>query len=148
MSLRLRPADDARMRAHLAAAYPEEGCGVLIGRERDGGRDVEEVLPFDNRRGDERERRYLIAPEQLLAAEKRARERGLDVIGFFHSHPDHPAEPSRFDLDHAWPYYSYLIVSVRGGEPREAAAWRLADDRARFVPEPLEADDSGRGGSA
>jgi proteasome lid subunit RPN8/RPN11 len=140
MSLRVAAEHDARMREHLAAAYPEEGCGVLLGAESDGTRAVAEVVTIDNRREGERERRYLITPEQFLGAEKQARDRGLDVIGFFHSHPDHPAEPSAFDLEHAWPYYSYLIVSVRGGTPREAAAWRLADDRSRFDPEPLIID--------
>ena len=140
MSLRVAAEHDARMREHLAAAYPEEGCGILLGEESDGTRTVIEVAALDNRREDTRERRYLITPEQFLGAERRARVAGLEVLGFFHSHPDHPAEPSAFDLEHAWPYYSYLIVSVRGGTPREAASWRLADDRTRFVPEPLLVD--------
>jgi proteasome lid subunit RPN8/RPN11 len=60
------------------------------------------------------------------------------VLGFFHSHPDHPARPSAFDLEHAWPYYSYLIVSVVDGKVAGIASWRLAADRTRFDPEPLE----------
>lgn len=137
-TLRL-PADlDRIVREHLRDAYPEEGCGVLLGRDRAGVRDVERVIPFDNRREDARERRYLIAPEQLLAADRESRAQGLDVIGVFHSHPDHPARPSAFDLEHAWPYYSYLIVSLEQGRIADATSWRLREDRTGFDPETLE----------
>jgi proteasome lid subunit RPN8/RPN11 len=137
--LRIRPRHREEIHAHLCAAYPEEGCGVLLGREAGGARVIERVVPFENRRADERDHRYLIAPEQLLEAEREAREAGLDVVGFFHSHPDHAAAPSAFDLEHAWPYYSYLIVSVAQGRAAEARSWRLAADRSRFEPEALEA---------
>ena len=82
--------------------------------------------------------RYLITPEQILKAEREARDEGLYVVGFFHSHPAHPALPSAFDLEHAWPYYTYLIVSVERGRVADARAWRLAPDRSRFEPETLE----------
>ena len=136
--LRLSAPDEARIHAHLARAYPEEGCGVLLGRDGDGARLVERVLPSENVRGDSRTNRYLIAPEQFLAAEREAREAGLEVVGFFHSHPDHPASPSAFDLEHAWPYYSYLIVSVEQGRVADTRSWRLAADRSRFDAEPIE----------
>jgi proteasome lid subunit RPN8/RPN11 len=71
-------------------------------------------------------------------AEKVGREQGLDVIGWYHSHPDHPARPSEFDREHAWPWYSYIIVSVRNGAPQEMTSWRLEDDRAAFSSEALE----------
>ena len=138
MSLRLPARESERIRAHLARVYPDEGCGVLLGRDADGARDVVGIMAFENRREDSPHNRYLIAPEQFLVAERTAREAGLDVIGFFHSHPDHPARPSAFDLEHAWPYYSYLIVSVERGEARAARSFRLADDRSRFEEEPLE----------
>ena len=138
MSLALRPGETERIRAHLSSAYPEEGCGVLIGRDEEGARIVERIVPFANQQAGERGHRYLIAPEQLLGAEREAREAGLDVVGFFHSHPDHPAEPSAFDLEQAWPYYSYLIVSVEGGRVVDARSWRLAEDRSRFEPETIE----------
>jgi proteasome lid subunit RPN8/RPN11 len=129
----------ARLHAHLIAAYPEEGCGVLIGRDDGGARRVERVVGFANRHEEASGgHRYLLAPEQLLAAEREAREAGLDVVGFFHSHPDHPAHPSAFDLENAWPYYSYLIVSVVSGAIADTQAFRLADDRSRFDPEPVE----------
>lgn len=127
-----------RMHAHLCAAFPEEGCGVLLGRDDGARREVAAVIGFDNRRQDSRHNRYLIAPEQFLAAEREARARGLDVVGFFHSHPDHPALPSAFDLEHAWPYYSYVIVSVVAGQVADTRSWRLADDRSRFETETLE----------
>ena len=138
MSLRLSSRDRERMHEHLREAYPEEGCGVMLGRDSADARDVVEVIPFENQREDSRANRYLIAPEQFLAADREARARGLDVIGFFHSHPDHPAQPSAFDLEHAWPYYSYLIVSVERGRAVDTRAWRLLEDRSRFEPETLE----------
>jgi proteasome lid subunit RPN8/RPN11 len=138
MRLRLRAEHSARIHAHLCGAYPEEGCGVLLGRDVDGARAVERVVTFENRSLDERHHRYLLAPEQILVAEQAGREAGLDLVGFFHSHPDHPAAPSAFDLEHAWPYYSYLIVSVERGRVADARSWRLAADRSRFEPETLE----------
>jgi len=138
MSLRLPARESERIRAHLCRAYPDEGCGVLLGRDADGAREVAGTMAFENRRQDSPHNRYLIAPEQFLAAERAARAAGLDVIGFFHSHPDHPPRPSAFDLEHAWPYYSYLIVSVERGEARAARSFRLADDRSRFEEEPVE----------
>ena len=132
MSLVLSAAQRAAIHAALERAYPEEGCGVLLGRVATDRRDVLEVLPFENRREDSRANRYLIAPEQFLAAERRARELGCDVIAFFHSHPDHPARPSAFDLEHAWPWYDYLIVAVEQGRAGRASAWRLREDRSAF----------------
>ena len=143
MSLRLRAQHTDQIHTHLCRAYPEEGCGVLLGRDGGGAREVERVVAFENRREDSRGNRYLIAPEQVLAADREARAAGLEVIGFFHSHPDHPARPSAFDLEHAWPYYSYLIVSVAGGRAGECRSWRLADDRSRFDPEELEVEPAG-----
>jgi proteasome lid subunit RPN8/RPN11 len=138
MSLRLRAVHTEQVHTHLCRAYPEEGCGVLVGRDEGTERIVERVIPLDNRREGERSRRYLIPPEELLVVERDAREAGLDVLGFFHSHPDHPARPSAFDLEHAWPYYSYLIVSVAHGRVAAAASWRLVPDRTRFEPETIE----------
>jgi proteasome lid subunit RPN8/RPN11 len=123
---------------HLRGAYPEEGCGVLLGGDQDGRREVRRVVPLENRRDESRRNRYLIDPEQLLRVDREARAEGLEVVGFFHSHPDHPASPSAFDLEHAWPYYSYLIVSVQEGRVAEARSWRLAEDRSRFEPEDIE----------
>ena len=126
------------MAAHLCFAYPDEGCGVLLGRDGDGAREVVQIVALENRREESRHNRYLIAPEQFLLADRAARAAGLEVIGFFHSHPDHPPRPSAFDLRHAWPYYSYLIVNVTRGEAGEARSWRLAEDRSQFEEEIVE----------
>ena len=138
MTLCLRTADAVRIHAHLCRAYPEEGCGLLVGRDEGTRRVVERVVESGNRGEGAREQRYVIAPEDVLAAEREARDAGLDVVGFFHSHPDRPALPSVFDLEHAWPYYSYLIVSIEQGRVGEVRAWRLAADRSRFEPEAIE----------
>ena len=129
--------DLAVMEAHLVRAYPEEGCGVLLGRDLDGTRRVEAVVGVDNVHGESRNDRYEIHPERFLEIEKRARDMGVEVIGFFHSHPDRPAEPSRFDRERAWAYYSYMIASVTSGGVREIRSWRLREDDSRFDPENL-----------
>jgi len=147
VTLELSAAIAERVRAHLSRAYPEEGCGVLLGRDHGGRRTVERAIGLENRREDSRTHRYLIAPEQFLAADREARDAGLDVVGFFHSHPDHPAEPSAFDREHAWPYYSYLIVSVRDGQVADQRSWRLREDRSGFDPEPIDSG-AGRGADA
>ena len=123
------------LRRHARDAYPEECCGALLGRVADAGgqeRTVLAALPVENAERRARERRYLVPAAAVLAAEADARSRGLDVVGFYHSHPDAPAEPSAYDVEHAWPWYAYLIVGVRGGEPAGVSAWRLAEDRRRF----------------
>lgn len=126
---------------HAAASYPEECCGFLIGRSSaDGGEStmIERVLSVGNERQESRHNRYLIAPETVLAANKEARALGLDVVGYYHSHPDHPAKPSEFDREHAWPGLSYVIVSVQGGRVDDTRSWRLSDDRERFDEETIE----------
>jgi proteasome lid subunit RPN8/RPN11 len=79
-----------------------------------------------------------VTAEDVRAAEKAAGEQGLEVVGWYHSHPDHPARPSEYDRDYAWPWYSYIIVSVQNGAPRDMTSWRLNDDRAEFSPEGIE----------
>lgn len=128
----------AAVRAHGRAAYPEEGCGVLLGRATPGGNAVEAVLPVANRRADAR-RRYAIGPDDYRRAERAARTRGLDVVGFYHSHPDHPARPSATDLAEAtFPGYTYVIVAVAQGAPGAVTAWTLTSDRSRFDAEIID----------
>lgn len=140
--LTLLPRHRLAVERHAAATYPEECCGVLVGRSlADGdGHLVERVLSVDNERQDSRGNRFLIHPETVLAAEREARRAGLSIVGYYHSHPDHPAQPSDFDREHAWPGLSYVIVSVRQGEVAEARSWRLTDDRTRFEEETLTVD--------
>jgi len=132
-------ADLARIYAHGRATYPEECCGVMIGSLEAGQQIViSEVISAENERDDEnRHNRFLISPQVLLSAQRRARENNMDVLGYYHSHPDHPARPSEFDREHAWPGISYMIVSVAKGEVADARSWRLVDDRSRFDEEDL-----------
>lgn len=123
---------------HATATYPEECCGFLIGRADGSATIVERVSPAGNERRESRHNRFLIHPETVLAANKEARALGLDVVGYYHSHPDHPAQPSEFDREHAWPGLSYAIVSVRGGQVTETRSWRLTDDRERFEEEEIQ----------
>lgn len=133
----LKLSDEAanRIRAHGAETYPQECCGALLGRDADSGREVLDVFPLVNRRDDSPRNRFAVSPEDVRAAEKAGRARGLDLVGWYHSHPDHPALPSDYDRESAWPWYSYVIVSVERREPKQITSWRLADDRTRFTPE-------------
>lgn len=131
------------IRRHGAETYPHECCGALLGRDSEArsgspGREVLGLHGLVNRRDDSPRNRFSVAAEDVLDADKVARQQGLDVIGWYHSHPDHPARPSEFDREHAWPWYSYVIVSVRNGAPQEMTSWRLNDDRVEFSSEALE----------
>jgi proteasome lid subunit RPN8/RPN11 len=138
-TLRLAEELAARIRAHGVEAYPHECCGALLGRDRDADREVVDLLPLPNRREDSPRNRFSISPEDFRSAEKAGQERGLELVGWYHSHPDHPALPSEFDRQHAWPWYSYVIVSVERSEAKQMASWRLADDRSRFTFEEIAA---------
>jgi proteasome lid subunit RPN8/RPN11 len=117
-------------------AYPGECCGVLAGQPGEI-KQVRRLLPVVNRRADD-PHRYLIAPEDLQRVEAEVRQADLEVLGFYHSHPDHPAAPSSFDAEHAWPWYSYLIVRVDRGRAVESTSWQLAGDRSAMLPESLD----------
>ena len=126
------------IQAHGISAYPEEGAGLMLGEETSEGRFVKSILGLDNAREDEaRHNRYLLTAEDMLQGEKTAAEQGLSIIGIFHSHPDHPDEPSEFDREWAVPWYSYLITSVRKGVAAGSRSWRLRDDRSKFEEEEL-----------
>ena len=118
----------ARIRAHARETYPHECCGALLGR----GASVTEALPLPNTTAEGPRRRFLVRPDDYRVAEQRARDKAEDLLGFYHSHPDHPARPSQHDLDHAWPVFTYVIVSVQRGEPGELRSWRLREDRSAF----------------
>ena len=143
-----------KIRAHGAETYPHECCGALLGRDGDdvdaganeqppsaipkAGREVLGLYPLVNRREDSPRNRFSVTAEDVLEADRAAQKQGLEVIGWYHSHPDHPARPSQYDRDHAWPWYSYIIVSVQNGAPQDMTSWRLNDDRAEFSPEGIE----------
>lgn len=138
-TLHLPLADLEAIRAHAAASYPEECCGFLLGSSRGGETRVERVRAADNERREGRHHRFVITPENYRAVEREADAAGLAVLGTYHSHPDHPAEPSAYDLEHAWPGWSYLIVSVLAGRPDAARSFRLCDDRSGFDEEAVDA---------
>jgi proteasome lid subunit RPN8/RPN11 len=124
---------------HLEAGYPNEACGALIGRAGDGTQPHQalEFRPMRNTVQDRPWDRYVLDPLEQLRVQKDAEARGLEIIGFVHSHPDHPPRPSEFDTEHAWPFYSYLVASVAQGKMAEARAWRLDEGTSRFHEEPL-----------
>jgi proteasome lid subunit RPN8/RPN11 len=128
-----------RIETHAGNAYPEEGAGLLIGRVIGKTRRVESVLELPNTsQAETRRNRYLISPQELLKGEKLAAARGLDVLGVFHSHPDHPNQPSEFDRQWALPWFSYLITSVKDGKAAGTRSWRLSEDRRSFVEEQIQ----------
>jgi proteasome lid subunit RPN8/RPN11 len=134
MAIRLTSGVDARIRAHGRETFPHECCGAMLGR--DGL--VREAFALPNTTEEGPRRRFLVRPDDYRVAEKRARDAGLDLLGFYHSHPDHPAQPSQYDLDHAWPSFAYVIVSVMGGEDKQLTSWRLKDDRSAFEEENVQ----------
>ena len=139
-ALRITSAVDAAIRLHGQETYPHECCGALVGR--DGAATAVVALPNTTDEGPRR--RFMVRPSDYQLAERRATELGGELLGFYHSHPDHPARPSQYDLDHAWPTFAYIIVAVTGsgeGLPRrsgeaakagEMTVWFLLEDRSRF----------------
>ncbi len=127
----------AEMRQHGERDYPVESCGLMLGRfEGEGRKIVAETYSISNAREEAAKRnRFLIRPEELMRGEKYAREKGLDVVGFYHSHPDERAVPSKYDLEHAWPTYSYIVVSVEQGRAVDLRSWEMEPDRSRFNEE-------------
>ena len=128
----------AEVRAHAVRDYPYECCGLLLGRYRAEGKFVSETYPISNAREESAKRnRFLIEPEELMRGERYALGKDLEVVGFYHSHPDSPAVPSQYDLEHAWPAYSYVIVSTTAHEAKDLFSWEQEPDRSRFNPEEL-----------
>lgn len=158
MALRLAQAHLNAIQQHGASDYPNECCGALLGIENNGVKEVQDTAALRNIRYDaqraeallplsapetESERnRFLIDPADLLKVEKDARARGMEVLGYYHSHPDHPARPSEYDRAHAFPWYSYVIIAVEGGKPSLYTSWTLRDDRSQFDEELIEVADS------
>lgn len=122
------------IRTHAASTYPEECCGFLIGRQS-GDLRVEEVMRASNVADPPRTTRYTIDPRDIVSAERSASSKGLSVLGYYHSHPDHPSVPSEFDRSHAWPSYSYFIIRVLSGGASDFRSWRLSESGGRFIQE-------------
>ena len=145
MVLKLHPPHLQTIRAHAESTYPDECCGIMLGQVSDDSKTLVEVWATENAWSAEADyypdgvvtttrRRYAIAPAVLLQAQREARDRQLDIIGIYHSHPDHPAIPSEFDRVYAWHQYSYIIVSVQNGKACDLLCWSLNDDN-QFQPE-------------
>lgn len=127
------------IREHGVRDYPYECCGLLLGRYGEHGKTVTETYPISNAREESAKRnRFLIAPEELMRGERYAREHDLEVVGFYHSHPDSPAVPSQYDLEHAWPTYSYIIVSTSAERANDLFSWEQEPDRSRFNQEEIQ----------
>ena len=141
--IRISPELIAAIRAHAERDYPHECCGALLGRagvalRPDGTKWVLALEPVGNHReAEEAHHRFLITAGDYHAIEKSARAKSLEVVGFYHSHPDHPARPSDYDREHALPSFSYVIVAVRSGRAEELTSWTLDDDRAAFSLETI-----------
>ena len=127
-----------QIHAHGEEAYPGEGAGFMLGNADGDLRVVSAILKLPNAREEAAQHnRYLLTPQDMLRSEQEAAKRGLDVIGVFHSHPDHPNEPSEFDRDWAMPWFSYIITSIRTGEADGSRSWRLTDDREKSIEEEI-----------
>jgi len=139
MSIKLGASQIEQIKQHGERAYPEECGGLLLGKVEDGCRIICEVLSLENVRQDSRHNRVELSPLDYMRAEREAGRRGLGVWGYYHSHPDHPAAPSGFDLEHApFAEWSYLIVSVREGRAEEVRAWTVREDRSQFDEEEIQ----------
>lgn len=121
---------------HARASLPEEACGILVGRCEGACRTVVRAIPCRNAHEGDRRRRFLIDPEQQTAAQREAREAGLEIVGYYHSHPAGSAAPSGEDLRQAHPWVSNLILAFRGAALAEARSWRV-DSAGRAREEPV-----------
>ncbi|PYR29409.1 MAG: hypothetical protein DMF92_11935 [Acidobacteria bacterium] len=136
--LSLASAFEDEIRRHGEETYPHECCGALVGR----GNRVEATVALPNTTEEGPRRRFLVRPSDYRLAEQRGRELGGELLGFYHSHPDHPARPSQYDLDHAWPTFAYVIVSVASGQAGDITVWWLKDDRSIFEEGELHGDEN------
>jgi proteasome lid subunit RPN8/RPN11 len=126
--LTIAPSVGEAIRRHGQETYPHECCGAMVG----SGGHVVDLVPLPNTTEEGPRRRFLVRPSDYRLAERRASELGGELLGFYHSHPDHPARPSQYDLDHAWPTFAYIIVSVANGRAADMTVWYLKDDRSTF----------------
>ena len=138
MPLKIGAGDVGHIHDHANETYPEECSGVIVGMDVGEIKIVVDVWRAENTfEEDERGHRFLIDPKEYIAFEKQARVRDMDILGVYHSHPDHPAEPSDYDREHAWPSWSYVIASVSGNGVEDVRSWILKDDRSGYEEEPI-----------
>jgi proteasome lid subunit RPN8/RPN11 len=137
LPLKIGAGDVGLIHEHATEAYPEECAGALVGIDSGGVRVVVDVWRAENTHAEERSRRFLIEPLAVKKFEEQAEEKDMGLLGFYHSHPDHPAEPSEYDQEHAWPGYSYVIASVSGENVEDMRSWTLRGDRSGYDEEPI-----------
>lgn len=138
MSLKISTSLLEHIHSFGEAAYPEEGAGLLLGSTDGDKKQVQALLLLSNSREDgARHNRYLLTPDEYLRGEQEAARLGLDVLGVFHSHPDHPNRPSEFDREWAMPWFSYIITTVQEGTAVGSRSWLLDDDREAFTEEKI-----------
>src|SRR5258706_13730489 len=128
LSLLVDATIDGEIRRHGEETYPHECCGALVG----AGNRVTATVALPNTTEEGPRRRFMVRPSDYRVAEQKASELGGELLGFYHSHPDHPARPSQYDLDHAWPTFAYIIVAVADGKAADMTVWFLKDDRSSF----------------
>ena len=126
--LTVTPSVDDAVRRHGEETYPHECCGALVGRDDH----VTAMVALANTTEEGPRRRFLVRPSDYREAERRSTELGGELLGFYHSHPDHPAKPSQYDLDHAWPTFAYIILAVAAGTSSDMTVWYLKEDRSDF----------------
>ena len=136
--IRLKKGDLESIRKFAQETYPNECCGIMVGSVDGDIKSVSELIPAVNERTDSLANRFLITSDFVQEIEAKLRHTDSSIVGFFHSHPDVPARPSAYDQGHAWPWYSYLIVSVMKGQAGEVLNWKLKDDRSAFDPETID----------
>ena len=135
----LPPALFRQIESEGEAGYPNEICGMIFGREvKDGDGNVRRlteklVVGRNVFEADEQYHRFSIDPRQQMKAERAAEAEGKVVLGFYHSHPDHPARPSEYDREHGWPFYSYVIVAIAKGKPADMTSWVLDAGTSQFA---------------
>jgi len=136
MAVKIEKSHFDLIKAYGEEAYPDECCGFLLGKVSDGEKEVLATMPaFNAHAANEKYQRFLITSEAYLQCEKFAKERGMDIVGFYHSHPNAEARPSAYDVEHGWPWYSYVIISVKNNKSADVTSWVLEDDRSQFKPE-------------
>jgi proteasome lid subunit RPN8/RPN11 len=137
LPLKIGTGDVGHVHEHARETYPEECSGVMVGINSGGMKVVVDVWRAENTHEEERSRRFLIDPLVYMKFEEQADERDLEILGVYHSHPDHPAEPSEYDRNHAWPGWSYVIASVSKDNVEDMRSWLLKDDRSGYEEEPI-----------
>jgi proteasome lid subunit RPN8/RPN11 len=139
VALNVRKDELAKLWAHARAGYPYEVVGILAGQR--ASETVVRVVPLENERADSPQNRYHVSAMVLYKAEQKLEAEGLEVVGYYHSHPDHPARYSDFDREHALPNMAYVITAVHGGEVVETRCWRLTEDREAMTETALFSQD-------